>query len=106
MGLAAGSCDSRGRWSVKRMSDSRVSRMRRFALLAAIPVAVLTVFGATRGSAAGLSFSTVYVDSARGGGEPFVIYSHAASDLVYSSHEGTTLTQSPNIAGGTNCDIK
>ena len=47
----------------------------------------------------------MYVDGARGGGEPFVIYSHAGQDLVYSSHEGTTLTQSSNFTGGTNCDI-
>jgi hypothetical protein len=62
--------------------------------------------GSTLGRASALSFSSVYVDAARGGGEPFVIYSHAGGDLVYSSHEGTTLTQSSNFTGVTNCDIK
>jgi hypothetical protein len=84
---------------------SEVSRLRRLALVAAVPVAAIAVFGSTHGSAAGLDFSTVYVDGARGGGEPFVIYSHGGQDLVYSSHEGTTLTQSSNVTGGTNCDI-
>jgi hypothetical protein len=61
--------------------------------------------GATLGKASGVSFSTVYVDNASGGGEPFVIYSHAANDLVYSAHEGTTLTKSGNAPGGTQCDL-
>ena len=88
------------------MSEGRVSRLRRIALLAAIPVTAAALIGTVHGSASGLDFSTVYVDSARGGGEPFVIYSNAAGDLVYSSHEGTTLTQSSNFTGVTNCDIK
>jgi len=40
--------------------------------------------------AAGPSFNADYVSTSLAGGEPFVIYSHAAGDLVYSGHEGTT----------------
>ena len=84
----------------------RLSRHRRLTLVLVALVAVpAALAGSVAGRAAGVSFSTVYVDGARGGGEPFVIYSHSASDLVYSSHEGTTLTQSPNLSGGTNCDV-
>jgi len=36
------------------------------------------------------TFAADYVDNALAGGEPFVIYSHAGSDLVYAAHEGTT----------------
>jgi BNR/Asp-box repeat len=42
------------------------------------------------GRAAGLSFTADYVSTSLAGGEPFVIYSHAGNDLVYSGHEGTT----------------
>src|SRR5438132_6546288 len=87
------------------MSHHPIGRRSRLLVLAVIPVAAAAVVGTTRGSASALVFSTVYVDGARGGGEPFVIYSHAGQDLVYSSHEGTTLTQSSNFTGGTNCDI-
>ncbi len=36
------------------------------------------------------TFAADYVDNALAGGEPFVIYSHAGSDLVYAAHQGTT----------------
>src|SRR5438477_11370504 len=79
---------------------------RRIALLAIVPLAGLAVSGGAVAHASGtVSFSTVYVDGASGGGEPFAIYSHAAHNFVYSAHEGTTLTKSSNFTGGTNCDI-
>ncbi|TMB92993.1 MAG: glycoside hydrolase family 32 protein, partial [Chloroflexi bacterium] len=89
------------------MQDSKQSRFgrgRRVALFVLLPLGVFLFVGPGHGSAAGVTFNTVYVDPARGGGEPFVIYSHAAHDLVYSSHEGTTLTDSSFLSGA-NCDI-
>jgi hypothetical protein len=91
---------------MKGTSGGRSGRRQRLFAIAVVPVAALAVLGSVHGSsAAGVSFHTDYVDPARGGGEPFVIYSHAGHDLVFSSHEGTTLTQSSNVTGGTNCDI-
>src|SRR3954449_5733819 len=53
-------------------------------LIAALPAA-------GKSSASQLGFGKpVFVDTQLAGGEPFVIYSHAGHDLIYSSHEGTT----------------
>ncbi len=90
---------------MKELANRRLRRGRRIALLAVLPLAVFAVAGSTSGRAAGVSFSTVYVDGASGGGEGFVIYSHSAKDLVYSAHEGTTLTKGMNAPGGTQCDL-
>jgi hypothetical protein len=59
------------------------------------------------GRAAGLSFTADYVSTSLAGGEPFVIYSHAANDLVYSGHEGTThlYNGGGTPAPGDTCDI-
>lgn len=89
---------------MKGIGDRRPNVYGRLALLVVIPVAALALTIPTHGSAAGLSFTGVYVDPARGGGEPFVIYSHAAHDLVYSSHEGTTLTNSQDVSGA-DCEL-
>ncbi len=60
------------------------------ALLAGLPLAALPAAGTSK-SGAKLGFAkAVYVDTQLAGGEPFVIYSHAGHDLIYSSHEGTT----------------
>ena len=55
-------------------------------------VGVPTVAGiAPAVSLGAVSFTTpVFVDTVRAGGEPLVIHSTKAGDLVYSSHEGTT----------------
>jgi hypothetical protein len=78
---------------------------RVFVVLSVSAMAMLALVPMTGRADTPPSFSTVYVDGASGGGEGFVIYSHAGKDLVYSAHEGTTLTKSGNAPGGTNCDI-
>lgn len=56
-----------------------------------------------------LAFNATYVSRTLGGGEPFVIYSHAGKDLVFSSHESTTLTKAnpPTLLlnPGSSCDL-
>ena len=59
------------------------------------------------GGKAATAYSAVYVSTSLAGGEPFVIYSHAGSDLVYSGHEGTTHLYNGSGAPvpGDTCDI-
>ncbi len=90
--------------ALKELANRRLRRGRRVALFAVLPLALFALAGSTSGSAAGVSFSSVYVDSARGGGEGYAIYSHANGNLVVTTHEGTTLTKSGNIPGQS-CDI-
>ena len=53
------------------------------------------------------SFSAVYVSKSIGGGEPFVMYSHATGNLVYSGHEGTThIDRTYTTTPGSACDIQ
>jgi hypothetical protein len=53
------------------------------------------------------AFSADYVSTTLGGGEPFVIYSHGAGDLVYSGHEGTThIDRTYTTTPGSSCDIR
>jgi hypothetical protein len=58
---------------------------------AAMAVPVLAALPAGGTTSATLGFGKpVFVDTALAGGEPFVIYSHAGHDLIYTAHEGTT----------------
>jgi hypothetical protein len=52
-------------------------------------------------------FSANYVSRTLAGGEPFVIYSHGARDLVYSGHEGTThIDRTYTTTPGSSCDLR
>lgn len=79
-------------------------------LIASAGAVSLAVGGeATTGSAAPtVGFApAVYVSTSLAGGEPFVIYSHAGKDLVYSSHEGTSHIDRQYVATpGSACDIQ
>ena len=63
--------------------------------------------GVSVGAAGGPSFGADYVSTTLGGGEPSVIYSHGAKDLVYSGHEGTTHIDKNYVSTpGSSCDIR
>ncbi|MFN2581198.1 MAG: WD40/YVTN/BNR-like repeat-containing protein, partial [Candidatus Dormibacteria bacterium] len=60
----------------------------------------------TRAQADNVTFSTTYVNTNLAGGEPAVIYSHKAGDLIYAAHEGTTLLyRSGYTSPSTTCDM-
>ena len=69
---------------------------------------VVTVGAAPGAGAAGsVSFSATYVSKTLGGGEPFVIYSHAKHDLIFSAHESTTLLNRNGLTSpGSSCDFQ
>jgi hypothetical protein len=53
------------------------------------------------------AFGADYVSTTLAGGEPFVIYSHGAGDLVYSGHEGTThIDRTYTTTPGSSCDLR
>src|SRR5437588_4499761 len=58
-------------------------------------------------AAAPPTFGAEYVSRTLAGGEPFVIYSHGAGDLVYSGHEGTThIDRTYTTTPGSSCDLR
>jgi hypothetical protein len=80
-------------------------------LLTGLAVAGLAVFAAgptsIHADSTTPSFGATYIDRDLGGGEPFVIYSHGAQDLIYSAHEGTThIDQTYTTTPGSSCDIQ
>ena len=73
----------------------------------AIAVGSLALVPLNAHAGASPAFSAHYVSTTLAGGEPFVIYSHGAKDLVYSAHEGTThIDQTYTTTPGSSCDIK
>lgn len=72
---------------------ARLRSVRRAAAVGGLLAAAtsLAALPAAGSSTPNLHFAKpAFVDADLAGGEPFVIYSHAGHDLIYSSHEGTT----------------
>lgn len=85
----------------------RQPRRRRLAVAgAALALAALWAVPVTQGRAlTNPGFTSTYVSTTLAGGEPFVIHSTKAGDLVYSSHEGTThLFKDGLVQPSTACD--
>ena len=75
------------RFPIKRSGFRRSLRTIVALIAAGVTILALTPVG---GRASSTTFSADYVSTSLAGGEPFVIYSRSAGDLVYSGHEGTT----------------
>src|SRR5437660_1096394 len=89
------------------------ARRRRQRLAVAGGIITLVALAAAGGLSGGaahadgtVAFGADYVSTSLGGGEPYVIYSHAGKDLVYSAHEGTThIDRTYTTTPGSSCDI-
>jgi hypothetical protein len=94
-----------GHWDVLGVDVSRLLT------LVIACVAAVAVFGmgavAALAKATPPTFGADYVSTTLAGGEPFVIYSHGAGDLVYSGHEGTThIDRTYTTTPGSSCDLR
>ena len=90
--------------SIRRRGPSRRARLAVATITAAVSALAASSIPGHAGAA--VSFSATYVDSGLAGGEPFVIYSHAGHDFIYSSHEGTTHLDKTYLGTPANaCDL-
>jgi len=92
----------------RRLVDLARRRTIILASMAAVGVPAMALAPlAARADGQSPTFTAEYVSTSIGGGEPFVIYSKATGNLIYSGHEGTThIDKNFVTTPGSSCDIQ